>query len=131
MSIKLPFYAHSIISSYCRGFHSGVPRNARGSRFPTGPVEYVQNQVLSKSPPAAESSKKVDDLEEQAIELSQEEVITEIHTIKEETDLKKSINDDIPPFEKLPDLDKSLGYVCAFFKSNKNIPKYLTGRLLK
>jgi hypothetical protein len=86
-----------------------VPRNARGSRFPTGPVEYVQNQVISKSPPATASSKKVDDLEEQAIELSQEEVITEIHTIKEETDLKKSINDDIPPFEKLPDLDKSLG----------------------
>jgi hypothetical protein len=113
MSIKLPFYAHSIISSYCRGFHSTVARNARGSRFPTGPVEYVQNEVLSKSTPAAASSKKVDDLEEQAIELSREEVITEIHTIKEETDLKKSVNDDIPPFEKLPDSDTSLGCVCA------------------
>lgn len=111
MSIKLPFYAHSIISNYCRGFHSSVARNARGSRYPIGPVEYVQNEILSKSSPAAESSKKVDDLEEQAIELSREEVITEIHTIKEKTDLKKSINEDVPPFEKLSDSDKSLGYV--------------------
>jgi hypothetical protein len=111
MSIKLPFYAHSIISNYCRGFHSSVARNARGSRFPTGPVEYVENQVLSKSSPAAANSKKVDDLEEQAIELSREEVITEINTLKEDTELKKSVNEDVPPFEKLTDLDKSLGYV--------------------
>lgn len=111
MSIKLPFYAHSIIANYCRGFHTSVFRNARGSRFPTGPIEYVENQLLAKTSPVSEISKKVDDLEEQAIELTREEVITEIHTIKENTDLKKSVNEDVPPFEKLSDADKSLGFV--------------------
>lgn len=113
MSIKL--YANSIIFNLCRGFHTSVTRKARGSRFPTGPVEYVQNEVLSKSLPAAESSKKVDDLEELAIELSQEEVIAEIHTRNEEADFKRSVNEGIPPFEKLSDLDKTLGYVYIIF----------------
>jgi len=100
---KLSYCAQPIFRIY-RCFHTSFVLTARGSRVPSGPVEFVENKAMK-----ATSSPVIDEIEEQPIELSRKEVVQEIQQSKEQIELRQFVNDAMPPFEKLPNNDKTLG----------------------